>query len=180
MPILGPRLKEADTLSLNLRFPKLYVPADFVKLSLDWTTEGGIGDSLYAGAFHQMHQTVPMQLENTAKPLSVVSAALPSDAPKFTYCEPSVSSPAYDTSKFPHASPYTQPKPIKFNARVIISVGFKDSEMEKIDHQYTRKLRLLCGRRKGAIMLLGEYSPSISIAFFFSHLSHITYYHNFV
>ena len=184
MPILGPRLGVADTLSLNMRFPKLYVPADFVKLSLDWNTHGGIGESIFAGSFHHMHETVPMQLENMARPLSFPSTELPSDTPKFTYCEPPVTTPIYDVfGAHPYASPPPMPpKPIKFNARVIISVGFKESEVEKIDHQYTRKLRLLCGRRKGAIMLLGKWILKHICLFFlrcFKQISPILFYLSF-
>jgi hypothetical protein len=46
------------------------------------------------------------------------------------------------------------PKPIKFNARVIVTLGVKDTDADKSDHFFSKKLRVLCGRKKKAIMLL--------------------------
>jgi hypothetical protein len=53
------------------------------------------------------------------------------------------------TYDVPIASPYIT------QARVIVTLGMKDAVSDRVDHLFASKLRVLCGRRKKNITLLG-------------------------
>jgi hypothetical protein len=45
---------------------------------------------------------------------------------------------------------------LSLQARVLVTLGVKDSDAGNyVDFSLSRKLRVLCGRRKGTVMLLG-------------------------
>ena len=74
------------------------------------------------------------------------SAAL--EPPRFTYVTPS---PSEGYGVYHSVSP----RPVKFNARVLVTLGMKELDADKVDHLFARRLRVLCGRRKKAVTLLG-------------------------
>jgi len=241
-PAISSRTNELYTPDLYSRFPNLYVPADFVRLTMDWTSIIG---SIRSDITKDIQVTVPYVIESNplklpptispypvpvvtpvveVKPESAavvevigeeaavemktnteetkteektevstekteekveavvvemkgaeevkesveavkveegkIEVAVPPEeeaipanvygleVPKFTYVTPG---PLEGCGQY-HSM---QPKPIKLNARVIVTLGFKDSESERVDNSLPRKLRVLCGRRKKAVMLLG-------------------------
>ena len=70
------------------------------------------------------------------------------EPPRFTYVTPS---PSEGYGVYHSVSP----RPVKFNARVLVTLGMKELEADKVDHLFARRLRVLCGRRKKAVTLLG-------------------------
>lgn len=70
------------------------------------------------------------------------------EPPRFTYITP----PPSEGLGVHHSVP---PRPMKFNARVLVTFGMKELEADKVDHLFARRLRVLCGRRKKAATLLG-------------------------
>lgn len=155
---------------LYSRYPNLYIPADFVRLDMDWNAAG---DALHNGIFSSLNRTATMVFESNPAPLGFNSSdpecADMLELPKFTYLNPQF--PLYNSHSslsnnfigsnsqilLAQAQQTVEMniKPLKFNARVIVTLGFRDSLTERVDFTITRKLRILCGRRKNSIMLLG-------------------------
>lgn len=96
----------------------------------------------------------------TCLPLPV-TAYLPHLSPSCTLLPSSSSwqllppSPSPASASLPHG---LRTLPVKFNVRVLITLGFRDAETDRVttvDHHIARKLRVLVGRKKGCLMLLG-------------------------
>ena len=183
------------TQDLNSRFPNLYVPADFMRIDMEWSH---ILPGVRSDVFRRIHVPVPVVVESNCANLSLPSSsdnqsiggvvvtaptppvssaegksdseeqdvtttdsvgqaatqppALPPSAalepPRFTYVTPS---PSEGYGVYHSVSP----RPVKFNARVLVTLGMKELEADKVDHLFARRLRVLCGRRKKAVTLLG-------------------------
>jgi hypothetical protein len=199
---------------LIMKYPKLYIPADFTSLKVDWNSIM-IGSSYY-DFFFNLSSNVPIVFENTpvtmkpsmttattvatgeatnkeaeegkqaeggekleqtelivdpvttlnggegaitissqkgtTKTFSSSSSSFHSDIlepTKYSYVTANTSNnniinnegnPSYlhIPERFPHHE-----KPVKFNAKVLVCCGLKDPENERIDHNYTRKLRFV-------------------------------------
>ena len=142
-----------DTIGIYSRFNKLYVPNDFLKIDIDWLS---IFHALRTDVVAKIHKSPTIMFENAAAaPLDIESSSLPSDIPQFSYSYPANYGNGYHSEY--DISEAALNKPIKFNSRVIITTGFQGNENDTItvDHTFSRNLRVLCGRRKGSVMLLG-------------------------
>jgi hypothetical protein len=140
-PTLSERQSCLTTLDLAANFPRLYVPADFCKIELDWLSMHscmGVG-----GMVSRMSLPVPHIIESPSALAASVAKHLQVDKPtKGTQMEATLSD--------------GRICPIKFNCKVICSFGVRaEDESLPTDHLLPRRLRLLCGRRKGAVHILG-------------------------
>ena len=139
-PILNDRSVYLTTHDLNVNFPRLYVPADFVKLAIDWSVCTRL--TANEGYFSRIPSLIPHVIET--KPCSLsdkIPSHLQQDRPiRGTALEPPLDSP--------------RSLPAKYNCRVLISLGLRDDE-PGVKSIIPRRLRLLLGRRKGTICLLG-------------------------
>ena len=128
---------------LSSTFPRLYVPMDFVKLVIDWSA----CDTLTSvdGYFPRMPRMVPHMAELNPSPLTTsIPLHLQQDRPpRGTQLEAST-----------QHSNLVRALPIKYNCRVLLSLGLNEDEPGG-KFCVTRRLRLLVGRRKGNICLLG-------------------------
>lgn len=146
-PSVGRDVGTLSTYKLYAIFPELYVPADFVRVEMDWLSMMQV---LSNDSIRNMHASVPLLFESSPS-TAESDEMVPVEAPKASYCFPQE---GHDPlGYFPRAS-FGTPKPLKFNARVIITFGMSNAE-ERLDYNSIRKLRVLCARRKGKIMLLG-------------------------
>lgn len=165
-PAFSKQNASCSLLDLYSRFPNLYIPADFVEFKIDWQS---IHEALHYDFVNNLIVSTPMVFENTpapvvkANPNTATTTAASHfhsdlfDSPKFNYLNANSanniitdSGSSYYPDRFTNSS-----KRVKFNAKVIISCGVKDHENERIDNTLPRKLRMLCGKRKGGLLLLG-------------------------
>jgi hypothetical protein len=142
---------------LYAKFPNLYVPADFVSLEVDWHS---ITASMYNDKICDLTSSVPIQFENLPDAMQpIVADAVPADpqegtsapavpvvagleVPRFTYlsadtCNNRIMNGQTNYSHF-HVR---TTRPVKFNAKVVISCGVLNYGTERIDHLLPRKLR---------------------------------------
>jgi len=143
-----------STLDIYGRFPNIYLPDDFVKMNVDWSS---ISMALDEDLLPKMVANAPILFETTPGTLSneYVNSVGADYQPKPTNLKVNtvnntISEVAHRPDLFVNAT-----KPVKFNAKVIICCGFRDPEKDRVDCNLTRNLRILCGRRKGSVMLLG-------------------------
>lgn len=129
-----------------MRFPKMYVPADFVRIEVDWEA---IMQELHSGLFRKLHLSASVEITN--QPSTVQNAQWTNEYPKGTHVDPSDNIQLGCCNRIS----FNPPKSIKFNARVLITMGMTNSETERIDYSLPKKLRTLIGRRKANFMLLG-------------------------
>ena len=128
---------------LSTNFPRLYVPMDFVRLTIDWSACGALTD--VDGYFPRIPKIVPHVAEFKPSPLaSSIAPHIQQDRPpRGTQLEPDVQN-SYSARALP----------IKYNCRVIMSLGLNEEEPGS-KFCIARRLRLLIGRRKGNTCLLG-------------------------
>lgn len=133
-------------LDLSSSLPRLYLPADFCAIQLNLT---GIESCLgVRGVMAALPSSIKYTLESNPSPLSAsVTEHLRNDkAPRATHID--------------HKLMDGRKCPFKFNCRVAVSLGCKDGSLKDylslVDHLIDRKLRFLCGRRKGSLTLLGK------------------------
>eukprot|EP01039_Chlorochromonas_danica_P009647 gene9647-10666_t len=166
-PAFSKQNGSCSLLDLYSRFPNLYIPADFVEFKIDWQS---IHEALHYDFVNNLIVSTPMVFENTPAPVVKANSNTTTtttaashfhsdlfDSPKFNYLNANsanniITDPglSYYPDRFANSS-----KRVKFNAKVIISCGVKDHENERIDNTLPRKLRMLCGKRKGGLLLLG-------------------------
>lgn len=159
LPSIAKNVQSCNTVDLYCRYPNLYVPVDFVDVKMDWSA---INEALHYDVVQNLTASAPIVFENT--PAAVVRAdgshsrcySDMLEPPKFTYLSSNTANNILtEGALFPDRLVNTT-KPIKFNAKVIICCGLKDPENDRIDNHLPRKLRMLCGRRKGSLLLLGS------------------------
>jgi hypothetical protein len=207
LPAIYKSLNSLSIADLNAKFPKLYIPADFTDLKLDWQS---IAFSTAYDFFFNISASVPLVFENTPTTLANTftwSSSEENTNPdannsgehqherkcysdilepaKYTYLSSQVvNNTLTDHPQFSDRFINSE-KPVKFNAKVLVCCGLKDPENERIDHNFTKKIRfvpslnipyskivssyynqktifffcyknrVLCGRRKGNLLLLG-------------------------
>ena len=187
-PAINSRAYVLSAQDLSCRFPNLYLPADLVRVDVEW---GDVLHGLRSDVCKRIYQPVSVILETNVVTLVAPAAAapVPAAAPaaaaaaaeektgegkgegsEATAAEAAVPAPAptpaaLELPRFTYVTPPAQdgygvqhsaaPRPIKFNARVLVTLGMKELEADKIDHLFARRLRVLCGRRKKAATLLG-------------------------
>lgn len=138
IPIVGRHVHALSAPELFSRFPNLYVPADLVRIEMDWNS---LFDSLQADTIRNILTTVNAEITN--QPAMIVDDSLLCvEPPKFTNVLPShdqSSSSLVCSSRMT----FSAPKPTKFNVRVMITFGMNNSENERIDFNLTKKLRLV-------------------------------------
>lgn len=150
IPSISKGYATLSTFDLSTRFPSLIIPPDFLNVKIEWNS---IIDAMNYDYFQMISSTIPFIFENTPSYLKNTRKSVDEqsqtnyfsdimDPPKFSY----LSSNTMNNSicEMPmYLDRYVNiNKPIKFNAKVIISCGFKDFENDnKIDHNATRKLR---------------------------------------
>ncbi len=161
LPAVSKNLLSLSMLDISSKFPKLYIPADFTDLKIDWSS---ITCATVYDFFFNLSASAPIMFENTPSTLKAEECeakgedALPSPSGKFfsDILEPSkfsyVSSNTFnnvlsETQMFNDRFINTE-KPIKFNAKVLVCCGLKDPETERIDHNYSRKLRFVSLNRR--------------------------------
>lgn len=150
LPAVQKNHQSLSILELNMKFPKLYIPADFTDLRIDWTS---ISFSSVYDFFFNVSSSAPIVFENT--PATLVSLPTSNEdgqnerktysdileSAKYTYVSSNVVNnilidhPLY-LDRFINTE-----KPVKFNVKVLVCCGLKDPENERIDHNYTKKLR---------------------------------------
>ena len=123
---------------LYTKFPNLYVPSDLMSIGIDWKS---IIDSLHNDKICQISDGVPFIFENTPAPLAE-AAAPPQDTPLFTYLTANTVNNAL-VNNYTNYSRYQSSavRPVKFNARVIVTCGIPNHQSERIDFNLPRKLR---------------------------------------
>ena len=134
--IVGRNVHALSPVELFSRFPNLYVPADLVRIEIDWHT---LVQSLQADIVRNIHITAPAEITN--QPATIIDDALLNhEPPKFTNINPSDEQ---SVSMFSCCSRMTfnEPKAVKFNARVLITFGMNNSNAERIDFNLPKKLR---------------------------------------
>ena len=174
-PSITKNLHSLTAVDLYTKFPKLYVPADLVHISIDWE---GMYSALHNDIMTDITLSVPILFENTPSmlrsdhpssstaessgninaaataaiatisssngnfPSEIFSVSDALDPQKFTYLTVERSNNLlYSLRGFSSALFQSVARPIKFNARVIVSCGFKDPVNERVDHNLARKLR---------------------------------------
>jgi hypothetical protein len=139
------------SVDLLQRFPNLYIPGDFLEVTIDWA-------SILPPVteyFTTLHNSVPIIFENTpstlVKPLhSNTQPRSRSDIlepPRCTYLSAQTANNYIQPLDYAGITSGDVPnihKPVKFNAKILVCCGLKDPESERIDHQFTRKLRSVC------------------------------------
>jgi hypothetical protein len=142
---------------LYAKFPNLYVPADFVSLEVDWRS---ITASMYNDKICDLTSSVPVQFENLPAAMQpVLAESAPTDqmegtlaaavpvvagleAPRYTYLSADTCNNRImdGQTNYSHFHVRTT-RPVKFNAKVVISCGVQNYATERIDHLLPRKLR---------------------------------------
>jgi len=129
-----------STLDIYGRFPNIYLPDDFVKMNIDWSS---ISLALDEDLLPKMVANAPILFETTPGTLSneYVNSVGADFQPKPTNLKVNtvnniISENSYRPDLFVNAT-----KPVKFNAKVIISCGFRDPEKDRVDCNLTRNLR---------------------------------------
>lgn len=145
-PCISERLVDYGQLDMNALFPRLYIPADFVKMVVDWGSCRQFCS--FNGDVQRITAPVPHLLETAPSTLSTsIPKHLQTDRPP-------------KGSLLEAVFPGGRQCPVKFNVRVIISLGLVPEDKAKnpvasTDYVSPRKLRLLLGKRKGSETLLG-------------------------
>eukprot|EP00428_Durinskia_dybowskii_P060710 CAMPEP_0170382124 /NCGR_PEP_ID=MMETSP0117_2-20130122/14777_1 /TAXON_ID=400756 /ORGANISM="Durinskia baltica, Strain CSIRO CS-38" /LENGTH=1404 /DNA_ID=CAMNT_0010637745 /DNA_START=85 /DNA_END=4299 /DNA_ORIENTATION=+ len=156
LPAVNLNNRVLNVLDLYTKFPRLYIPNDFVQARVDGDA---LSDAINSDVFCDLINTVPISLEsnnptqlssdNSVRVHAVQSDIL--DIPKFTCTENIIT--ANDKSTVAQFADAV--KPVKHQVRVLVCCGMRNPDDERIDHNLPQKLRVLCGRRKGSYQLLG-------------------------
>ena len=182
VPTINSRVFVLNTQDLSCRFPNLYLPADLVRVDVEWAD---VLHGLRSDVCKRIYLPVPVILETNVGTLAqtapaaapvpaaagavAVAVAAEEKAGESASAEaappPAPVIAALELPRFTYVTPQPQdgygvhhsvaPRPIKFNARVLVTLGLTELEADKIDHLFARRLRVLCGRRKKAATLLG-------------------------
>lgn len=169
-PAIPHTMHTVATTDLYSRFPNLYVPADFVSLAVDWQSIAAslFNDKIaelptsVPLLFENISATLTA-VKETGDAATATSATTQGDGsdskeaiaarvsppsglevPRYTYLSAdTVNNALLGSDPFAHYSTFhvATPRPVKFNARVIVSCGVANHETERIDHHLPRKLR---------------------------------------
>ncbi len=149
IPALARNLRTINLMELKTKFPNLYVPADFIELKIDWES---FVPGLNRDFLWKILLPAPLQFENTPCCLKLKKEQFKFDSvefhsdildpPKYSYLDTphGVSVSSFESLRFPDKFLYPK-RPIKFNAKIMVTCGIKDFETERIDHNLIRKLR---------------------------------------
>lgn len=148
-----------NTTDLFSRFPNLYVPADFVKIDVDWGNINyflGFGGEVINKLIHRvplLHEANPTATTSTVtntnnqtmftliKVPTNNNTVIGSYGVPISNNDPHLNEPILQLENMPSHNYYRMVEmPVKFNVRVIISCGMKELD-ERLDHTVTRKLR---------------------------------------
>ena len=166
LPAILKHAQSVTIFEILSKFPKLYIPADFTDLKIDWLQ---ISEAIVYDYFFNISSSIPIVFENTPTTLHSTSSITGKDSEeKEEKSDIAVGnnsaiscwSDILEPSKFSFATSNTvnnmivehpvyvdrfvnETKPVKFNAKVLVCCGLKDPETERIDHNYCRKLRYL-------------------------------------
>lgn len=164
LPAVLKNLQSLSMLDISSKFPKLYIPADFTDLKLDWTS---ITSATIYDFFFNLSASAPIVFENTPSTLKQEESEIKGEegdesvgVTERTHGSGKFYSDILEPSKFSYVASNTfnnmiseniqyhdrfinTEKPIKFNAKVLVCCGLKDPETERIDHNYCRKLRFV-------------------------------------
>lgn len=140
LPSIPKNCNVLSTVDIYGRFPNIYLPDDFVKMNVDWAS---ISKALDDDLLPKMVANAPILFETTPGTLSneYINSVGADFQPKPTNLKVNtvnntISGTLYRPDIFANAT-----KPVKFNAKVIISCGFRDPEKERVDNNLTRNLR---------------------------------------
>lgn len=155
LPSIGRYSSAFGVSDLSSRFPKLYLPADLMRVELDWSS---IGSGLHSDYFKEVQTSSHVLL--TSHPVTATdSCLLESEPPSMTYVTPEYGQPIslFNCSYLNTSYHNSNGRSVRFNARVILTFGVADTanENERVDSSLLKKLRVLIGRRKASAMLLG-------------------------
>lgn len=138
---------------LTLRFSKLYLPSDLMRVEIDWHS---ISHGYHTDYFRNFDLTSPV-LFTCSPAVAKDNCVFESDPPSMTYLTPeygqTISS--FNGSYLSSSYQHNNGRSIRFNARVILVFGATDLETDRVDFSLLKKLRVLIGRRKSSAMLLG-------------------------